>query len=132
MWYAASEIVFFLVLAAVIGGLIGYGIAQIYQIDFAALRAARAHTEDRSLELAAAYEEIADLRRRLQITTEALRGEDVPVAHLEPPIIDPLASDDHDTAADGFFPPGPDVGAAEDVADSGRRLSDRVADAERG
>lgn len=126
MWYAASEIVFFLVLAAIIGGLIGYGVSQIYQIDFAALRAARTNGEDRSLELAAAYEEIADLRRKLQITTEALRGEDAPVPHLEPPVIEP--SDELDGSDDVAFPPGPD---AESEHTSGRRLSDRVADAER-
>ncbi len=138
MWYAASEIVFFLVLAAVIGGLIGYGIAQIYQIDFAALRAARADTKDRGAELAAAYEEVADLRRKLQITTEALRGADAPTPHLDPPIIDPLAADDHDDSSDGFFPPSPDIDAdidididAGDANTSGRRLSERVADAER-
>lgn len=129
MWYAASEIVFFLVLAAVIGGLIGYGVAQIYQIDFAALRAARASSEDRTLELAAAYEEVADLRRKLQITTEALRGEDAPSPHLEPPIIEPIVSDDDTGALDGVFPPTPDI---DDMHTSGRRLSDRVADAERG
>lgn len=126
MWYAASEIVFFLVLAAVIGGLIGYGIAQIYQIDFGALRASQTDGGGHSLELASAYEEIADLRRKLQITTEALRGEDTPIPHLEPPIIDPRGA--HYGSDDVAFPPGPD---AENEAASGRRLSDRVADAER-
>ena len=128
MWYAASEIIFFLVLAAVVGGLIGYGTAQIYQIDFAALRSERSAAADRSAELHAAYEEIADLRRKLQITTAALRGDDAPEARLEPPIIAPIATIDDTDVTGSSFPPSPTDDA---VATSGRRLSERVADAER-
>jgi hypothetical protein len=120
MWYAASEIIFFLVLAAVIGGLIGYGTAQIYQIDFAALRSERATAADRGAELLAAYEEIADLRRKLQITTAALR-DGAPDAHLEPPIVS-----DADSYEIDDVPPVP----GDDVVAAGRRLSERVADAE--
>ena len=149
MWYAASEIIFFLLLAAGLGGLIGYGSAQIYQLDFDALRHAIAERKGSNDELAGAEQKIADLKRRLQIATDALRGDtappqppdraavasDVSAPPLAAETIDqPGTGDDSDDDDDGF-PPVPSAGhsaidAAEPVSNPGcRRLSERVADA---
>ena len=164
MWYAASEIIFFLLLAAGLGGLIGYGSAQIYQLDFDALRHAIAERKGSNDELAGAEQEIgwcpnliqirtppeiADLKRRLQIVTDALRGDTAPpqppdraavASHVSAPplaaetIDQPGTGDDSDDDDDGF-PPVPSAGhsaidAAEPVSNpGGRRLSERVADA---
>lgn len=131
MWYAASEIVFFLIVAAAIGALIGYGVAQIYQLDFAGLRSALARRRNQTEALAEARVEVADLRRKLDLMTEALR-EDRNAGHQPHPV--PAAvSDDPETA----FPAPPvaghfDVQATEPDTSEGRRLSERVADAERG
>lgn len=137
MWYAASEIVFFLILAAVIGGSFGYGVAQIYQLDFAGVRAARAERKENGDELAEARVEIADLRRKLDMVTEALRGDVTPPAELAPPLIAPSTAEEVQREDDGetIFPPVPSSGHAEievTANPEGRRLSDRVADAERG
>lgn len=128
MWYAASEIIFFLIVAAVIGGAIGFGAAQIYQIDFESLTAAWRSRGDGD-KLKQAGREIEELRRRLEIATDALRG-DSPAPGFPAPL-----------AADGGFPPPASSGHV-DVAEpvkatpdrdepptDGRRLSERVADA---
>ena len=137
MWYAASEIVFFLILAAVIGGMIGYGIGQIYQMDFGGVRAALAERKDAGEELAEARVEISDLRRKLEIMTEALRGDSAPVVELAPPLIAPSTAEEVQREDDGVtvFPPVPSSGHTDVEMTSnpdGRRLSERVADAERG
>ena len=135
MWYAASEIIFFLVLAAGIGVAIGYGIAQIYQLDFRGMKAAMAARRASGADLAEAQVEIAELRRKLDLLTEALRGDAMPVAELTPPVIAPSTAPARDDETG--FPPGPstahtEVDPAETASPEGRRLSERVADAERG
>ena len=132
MWYAATEIIFFLILAAIIGGLVGFGTAQIYQIDLGSIREGMARRPKGASEeeLADARVEIADLRRKLDMLTDALRGDDAPQIELGPPIVAPSTSAEvQDTdEADVAFPPVPSTG--HDGVD-GRRLSERVADAER-
>jgi hypothetical protein len=135
MWYAASEIIFFLVLAAAIGASVGYGIAQIYQLDFGGMKDAVAARKSAGADLAEARVEIADLRRKLDLVTEALRGEAAHAFDLVPPPFAPSTAADVVTD-ETVFPPVPatDLHPAEPVetATEGRRLSERVADAERG
>ncbi len=76
MFYAASEIVFWILLAAVVGGGIGYGLAQ-----GKALRINKRLTQSRAdapmeRELAIAWDTIEDLNRRLQVAHETIRDGD--------------------------------------------------------
>jgi hypothetical protein len=122
MWYAASEIVFFIVVAAVIGGLVGYGVGQIYQLDFGDLRSALASRRGQTEALAEARVEIADLRRKLDLMTEALRGDTA------------VTDDGNRSGADARNVDDPSAGHVDVIDDAGfdgRRLSERVADAER-
>ena len=136
MWYAASEIVFFLIVATAIGGLVGYGIGQIYQLDFGDLRAALASRRNQSEALAEARVEIADLRRKLDLTTQALRGDAASPSTAHPTPTAFHVEDTESGDADDSFPETGstahlDVPATSTDASSGRRLSERVADAER-
>ncbi|MCP3973570.1 MAG: hypothetical protein GY720_03660 [bacterium] len=73
MFYAASEIVFWILLAAVAGGGIGYGVSQAK-----ALRINKRLSQSRAdapmeRELAIAWDTIEDLNRRLQVAHETIR-----------------------------------------------------------
>ena len=95
MFYAASEIVFWLLLAAVIGGGIGYGLSQAKLVRLnSRLEQSRADAP-MERELAIAWETIEDLNKRIQVAHETIRdingepGEDL------------LAAEDLDEDSDG-------------------------------
>ena len=120
MFYAASEIVFWILLAAIAGGGIGYGLAQAKLV-----RLNKRLTQSRAdapmeRELAIAWDTIEDLNRRLQVAHETIRhtagAEDAEGADeaavdatLEPPPAktpDP-APDDADSAVVEMVAPKP-------------------------
>jgi hypothetical protein len=101
MFYAASEIVFWILLAAIVGGGIGYGLSQAK-----ALRINKRLTQSRAdapmeRELAIAWETIEDLNRRLQVAHETIRdsgaGDDSPDDDLVE--VAPVADTDNIKAA---------------------------------
>ena len=74
MFYAASEIVFWILLAAIAGGGIGYGFSEARS-----LRLDKRLTQGRAdapmeRELAIAWDTIEDLNKRLQVAHETIRG----------------------------------------------------------
>lgn len=74
MFYAASEIIFWILLSALIGGGIGYGLSEAKSV-----RIGKRLTQSRAdapmeRELAIAWDTIEDLNRRLQVAHETIRG----------------------------------------------------------
>jgi hypothetical protein len=146
MFYAASEIVFWILLSALIGGGIGYGLNEAKSVRLGKRLADSRADAPLERELATAWDTIEDLNRRLQVAHETIRnGEE----HAEgEPVADGTDEDNgqgdaagvpFDEAAD----PAPlvhtiedavtpaELGADEDATDGvvGARLSDRVASA---
>jgi len=76
MFYAASEIIFWILLAAVVGGGIGYGLseAKALRLD-KRLNDGKAHAP-MERELAIAWDTIEDLNRRLQVAHQTIRDVD--------------------------------------------------------
>ena len=76
MLYAASEIVFWILLAAVVGGGIGYGFSEAKSLRLdKRLNDSKAHAP-MERELAIAWDTIEDLNRRLKVAHETIRGVD--------------------------------------------------------
>jgi len=74
MFYAASEIVFWILLAAVIGGGIGYGLSQAKLVRLNKRLAQGRADAPLERELAIAWDSIEDLNKRLQVAHETIRG----------------------------------------------------------
>ncbi len=115
MFYAASEIVFWILLSAVVGGGIGYGLSEAKSLRLdKRLNDGKAHAP-MERELAIAWDTIEDLNRRLQVAHQTIRGvEDSPTEE---------ASTGAAVASEDSAP------AAGDDAVVGARLSQRVASA---
>ena len=73
MFYAASEIVFWILLAAVIGGGIGYGLSQARAVQLDKRLAQSRADAPMERELAIAWDTIEDLNKRLQVAHETIR-----------------------------------------------------------
>jgi hypothetical protein len=73
MWYAASEIIFFLLAAAVVGGGIGFGLAKANKISLARAFDRSGAYAPAERELAAARDQIDVLTARLAVATAAVR-----------------------------------------------------------
>ncbi|NND04287.1 MAG: hypothetical protein HKN91_16030 [Acidimicrobiia bacterium] len=73
MFYAASEIVFWILLAAVIGGGIGYGLSQAKMVRLNKRLAQGRADAPLERELAIAWDTIEDLNKRLQVAHETIR-----------------------------------------------------------
>ena len=116
MLYAASEIVFFLLVAAVVGGFAGYGLAQTHKIRLGRTPARSWPTSRVQRELQRARDQFKDLRRRL--LGESPAGADFTVAASETA---PVPEANVHTAAPGTADPDEDG--------AGTRLAQRVADA---
>ena len=127
MLYAASEITFLILLAALVGGAIGWGVAQANSLRLNQRLAHGRADAPMERELATAWETIEDLNRRLQVAHETIRS----AVHSEPedaaPAPDESTGADFETAAEG----DPVVFDGDDAADDpvGERLSQRVASA---
>lgn len=81
MFYAASEIVFWILLAAIAGGGIGYGLAQAKSVRLNQRLTQSRADAPMERELAIAWDTIEDLNKRLQVAHETIRdtdAEDVP------------------------------------------------------
>ena len=63
MWYAASEIIVFLVVAAALGGFVGFAAAQSYTISLSASKERAKANAKAAGELEAAREQITELKR---------------------------------------------------------------------
>ena len=74
MFYAASEIVFWILLAAIAGGGIGYGLSQAKSVRLNQRLAQSKADAPMERELAAAWDSIEDLNKRLQVAHETIRG----------------------------------------------------------
>lgn len=74
MFYAASEILFWILLAAVIGGGIGYGLSQAKMVRLNQRLTQSRADAPMERELAIAWDTIEDLKARLQIAHETIRG----------------------------------------------------------
>lgn len=99
MFYAASEIVFWILLSAIIGGGIGYGLSQAKSVQLGKRLSESRADAPMERELAIAWDTIEDLNRRLQVAHETIRGG---VAETAAAIgIDPLLqSEPNSSAAD--------------------------------
>lgn len=140
MFYAASEIVFWILLAAVIGGGIGYGIAQVKMVRLNQRLASSRADAPLERELAIAWDTIEDLNTRLQVAHETIRGD------YEPNEIAAVPDPDFEEQPDESAPSDDDLdeivaakmAKAENAKDGGAdnavigtRLSERVASASR-
>lgn len=103
MFYAASEIVFWILLAAVVGGGIGYGMSQAKS-----LRINKRLTQSRAdapmeRELAIAWDTIEDLNRRLQVAHATIRDSSAGDRASEDQLTEsaPVAATDDTEAAPG-------------------------------
>ena len=74
MFYAASEIVFWILLAAIIGGGIGYGLSETKSVRLGKRLSDSRADAPMERELAIAWDTIEDLNRRLQVAHETIRG----------------------------------------------------------
>jgi hypothetical protein len=74
MFYAASEIVFWILLSAIIGGGIGYGLSQARSVQIGKRLSESRADAPMERELAIAWDTIEDLNRRLQVAHETIRG----------------------------------------------------------
>lgn len=137
MFYAASEIIFWILLAAVIGGGIGYGLSQAKLVKLNQRLAQGRADAPLERELAIAWDTIEDLNKRLQVAHETIRevnGEAAP---------EPEAAEEAPDSEE--VPPDEDelerivaekMAKAEEARDDsngsvGARLSERVASASR-
>jgi len=102
MFYAASEIVFWILLSAIIGGGIGYGLCQAKSVQLGKRLSESRADAPMERELAIAWDTIEDLNRRLQVAHETIRGgvgETAPAIEPDPlPLSEPnsSAADDSD------------------------------------
>lgn len=127
MFYAASEIVFWILLAAVIGGGIGYGLSQAKMVRLNKRLSQSRADAPMERELAIAWDTIEDLNKRLQVAHETIRdingetdgdeGDDSPIDDNE---LDELVAKKMAKAKKK---------ATDDNAIVGTRLSERVASA---
>lgn len=143
MFYAASEIVFWILLAAVIGGGIGYGLSQAKMVRLNQRLAQGRADAPLERELAIAWDSIEDLNKRLQVAHETIR--DINGDTGEPQLVALEAgeeSDDEDADDKSDEDAELDRIVAEKMAkaekaktdgngDIGTRLSERVASASR-
>lgn len=74
MFYAASEIVFWILLSAIIGGGIGYGLSQAKSVQLGKRLTESRADAPMERELAIAWDTIEDLNKRLQVAHETIRG----------------------------------------------------------
>ncbi|MFC2176976.1 hypothetical protein ACFLRH_01015 [Actinomycetota bacterium] len=74
MFYAASEIVFWILLSTIIGGGIGYGMSQARSIQIGKRLSESRADAPMERELAIAWDTIEDLNRRLQVAHETIRS----------------------------------------------------------
>lgn len=74
MFYAASEIVFWILLSAILGGGIGYGLSQGKSVQIGKRLSESRADAPMERELAVAWDTIEDLNRRLQVAHETIRG----------------------------------------------------------
>ena len=74
MFYAASQIAVWILLAAVVGGGIGWGVAQANSLRLDRRLAQGRADAPMERELATAWETIEDLNRRLQVAHETIRS----------------------------------------------------------
>ena len=134
MFYAASEIIFWILLAAVIGGGIGYGLSQAKMVQLNKRLTDSRADAPWERELAMAWDTIEDLNKRLQVAHETIRGvngdpgdeeaeDDAPE--------EPLSEDDElDRIVAEKMAKAEQARDAEN-GDVGARLSERVASASR-
>lgn len=110
MFYAASEIVFWILLSAIIGGGIGYGLSQAKTVQLGKRLTESRADAPMERELAIAWDTIEDLNRRLQVAHETIRGgigDDLPAAEidpLDPPLVsavDDIEDTPQDTRSEG-------------------------------
>ena len=69
MWYAASEILIFLLIALVLGGFAGFAIAQTYTISLTRSKERSKASAKAAKELTAARAQISELQRQVAIGT---------------------------------------------------------------
>jgi len=74
MIYAAAEIVFWIILAAIVGGGIGYGLNEAKSVQLGKRLTASRADAPMERELATAWDTIEDLNRRLQVAHETIRS----------------------------------------------------------
>ncbi len=74
MFYAASEITFWILLSAIVGGGIGYGLSQAKSVQIGKRLSESRADAPMERELAIAWDTIEDLNRRLQVAHETIRG----------------------------------------------------------
>ncbi len=147
MFYAASEIVFWILLAAFVGGGIGYGLSQAKMVRLNKRLAQGRADAPLERELANAWDTIEDLNKRLQVAHETIRDingesdeaaiagndrEDAAEADRNEPVD---ALDDEDEleriVAEKMAKANKADAEAEPNGDVGTRLSERVASASR-
>lgn len=110
MFYAASEIVFWILLAAIAGGGIGYGISQAKSVQLGKRLTESRADAPMERELAIAWDTIEDLNRRLQVAHETIRAgstDDASASESDPPL----------------HPEPPAASAADDVEDTPEAIS---------
>jgi hypothetical protein len=110
MWYAAAEIIIFLLAAAVVGGGIGFGLAKANKISVARAFDRSGAYAPAERELAAARDQIDVLTARLAVATAAVRELEAERAASAPrpePVVATLHDEDDDYVdyLDGFDEP---------------------------
>lgn len=129
MFYAASEIVFWILLAAVIGGGIGYGLSQAKMVRLNRRLAQGRADAPLERELAIAWDTIEDLNKRLQVAHETIRDVNGDLGEAQPAVAESETdSADEPTDDSDRTPAEP---AEDDEAELDRLVAEKMAKAER-
>lgn len=123
MIYAASEIIFWILLAAIVGGGIGYGLSEAKSLRIRQRLSQSKADAPMERELAIAWDTIEDLNRRLQVAHETIRAETAATTDAEPHDAD----DDEDADPEAEARDAAGGNGSEGAV--GTRLSQRVASA---
>lgn len=100
MFYAASEIIFWILLAAIVGGGIGYGLSEAKSVRLNKRLSQSGADAPMERELAIAWDTIEDLNKRLQVAHETIRDSVTAELAAEGELSDEPAEDEPDSDAD--------------------------------
>jgi hypothetical protein len=112
MFYAASEIVFWILLSAVAGGGIGYGLNEARSIQLGRRLSESRADAPMERELAIAWDTIEDLNRRLQVAHETIRGGITDESAVETDLESEVESTSDGSADDSETDAAPEAGGA--------------------